>query len=98
MYIDIYLMTCINVLCKKNVFLGVILFFSLLQVSLRAVARPGCPCRQDVLKLTELELVQGIVHLLSLRLFYFVFHVSVAVSPRYVTYAYCWGRFLSRLL
>lgn len=68
---------------KKNVLLGIIQFFSLLQVSLCVLAKLGCPCRQDVLKLTELELVQSIVHLLSLLLFYFV---SIAVSPCYVVY------------
>ena len=72
--------------------MGIIQFFSLLQVSLCAVARPGCPCRQDVLKLTELELVQGIVHLLSLTLFCFAFHLSVAVSPCYVAHMPMAGR------
>lgn len=71
---------------QKNAFLGIIQSFSLLQVSLDAVATPVRPCRQDVLKLTELELVQGIVHLWSLTLFYFAFYPSAAVSPRYVTH------------
>lgn len=66
--------------------MGIIQFFSLLQVSLGGVATPVRPCRQDVLKLTELELAQGIVHLWSLTLFYFAFHPSAAVSPHYVAH------------
>lgn len=48
MYTDVYLMTCIDACCKKKkkkVFLGIIQFFSLLQVSLGVVATPvqtGC--------------------------------------------------------